>query len=354
MDWYAIPVGLLPVLLFLLALRMLDSFKLVTRADTVAAIGIGAAAALAALSLNSVLLSRAGLDPIPLRRYVAPALEETLKALYVFHLIRRARVGFTVDAAFHGFAIGTGFALVENVYYAWAEAGGGLALWLVRGLGTAVMHGSTTAIVAIVGKVLTDRRGRPALASLLPGLAVAVLLHSLFNHFVLDPLLSTAVLLGGMPVLLLAVFERSERATQEWLGTGMDDEVEVLESIVSGRVSETHIGAYLTTLRERFPGAVVGDMLCCLQIHLELAIRAKGILLARSAGIDLPVGDDVRANFEELHFLKRSIGPTGVLAISPLLHTSSRDLWQIYMLGSEARRKGRRAGRERERGPSIR
>ena len=113
---------------------------------------------------------------------------------------------------------------------------------------------------------------------------------------------------------------------------GIDAESELLELILSGEISGTRVGHYLDALKHRFPGTVVADMLCYLQIRLELSLRAKGMMLARGAGLDVPVDRNVRANFQELQFLEKSIGPTGKLAILPLLRTSSRDLWQIHMM----------------------
>jgi hypothetical protein len=74
-------------------------------------------------------------------------------------------------------------------------------------------------------------------------------------------------------------------------------------------------------------------MLCLLRIHLELSLRAKGILIARAAGVEVPLDEEVRANFEEMRYLERSIGKTGRLAILPLRRTSGRDLWQLHVLG---------------------
>ena len=202
----------------------------------------------------------------------------------------------------------------------------------MRGLGTAIMHGSTTAIVAILAKDLSDRHGSQALHWFLPGLLLAVGVHSFFNHLLLNPLLTTALLLLAMPLLLLGVFERSEQSTRQWLGSNLDSDVELLELILSERMADSRVGRYLESLRTRFPGPVVADMLCLLRIHLELSLSAKGILLARSAGIRIPADAPVRADFEELRFLERSIGPTGKLAILPFLRTSSRELWQLHML----------------------
>jgi hypothetical protein len=74
-------------------------------------------------------------------------------------------------------------------------------------------------------------------------------------------------------------------------------------------------------------------MLCLLRIHVELAMRAKGTLLMHGAGFRLAIDQEIKEKFDELKYLEKSIGKTGQLAIAPFLHTSSRDLWQLYMLG---------------------
>jgi hypothetical protein len=42
----------------------------------------------------------------------------------------------------------------------------------------------------------------------------------------------------------------------------------------------------------------------------------------------------VQAKFDELKYLEKSIGRTGRFAIMPVLRWSSRDLWQLHMLGA--------------------
>ena len=79
-------------------------------------------------------------------------------------------------------------------------------------------------------------------------------------------------------------------------------------------------------------GAVVGDMLCFLQLHLELSVGAKGIMLMQSAGLKLPPDPEIKAKLNELKYLEKSLGKTGLLAIKPLLRLSRRELWQLYML----------------------
>lgn len=327
-----VAVALLPVLLFLGLLVFLDSFKLVSVRSVLLAVLAGALAAAAGGQANGWLLGTAGIAPATLSRYVAPLVEETLKALWVVALLRRGRIGFLVDAAILGFAVGAGFALVENVEYLRALAESRLLLWLARGFGTAILHGATTAVFALLAKMLSDRHPERPLLAPVPGLLAATLAHSVYNHFLVSPLLAAGLLLVGLPLLVVFVFERSERATRDWLGTGLDSDLELVESIASGQALETRLGEYLRSLKARFTGEVVADMLCLLRIQSELAIRAKGLLLAREAGLEAPVGDDVRANLRELRYLERSIGRTGLLALKPVLRQSARDLWQVYFL----------------------
>jgi len=332
MEPLGLLLGLVPVLLFLGGLRLLDSFKLVSRRAVLLSIAAGAVASLLAFGLNALALRVGHVDPLVLRRYLAPAIEETLKGCIVLALVRSNRVGFAVDAGIHGFAVGTGFALVENLYYASVLGGFDPGVWIVRGLGTAMLHGSTTAVVGILAKDLSDRHRSRALRFLLPGLALAFVVHSLYNHLLLSPLLATALLIVAMPFFVIIVFERSERATHDWLGVGLDGDTERLEQILGGELRGTPIGDYLESLRTRFPGLVLADMLSLLRIHLELSLRAKGILIARAAGVDLPPDPRVRADLEELRHLEHAIGPTGRLAVQPLLGASERDLWQMSLL----------------------
>ena len=328
-------VALVPVLVFLAVLVLMDSFKLVPLRAVVRLILAGAAAAFVGARLHGWILDWGAVSPSSLSRYVAPVTEEILKALPIVYLFARKRIGFLVDAAILGFAVGAGFALVENVEYLRALGQGNVFLWIVRGFGTAVLHGGTTSILAIVAKGLDDRHPAAGVAVVLPGLAVAVAVHSLFNHFILPPVLTTLLLFVTLPVLLVAVFSRSEKGTREWLGAGFDSDVEMLQTTLGQDVAETRVGRYLLSLRSRFEGPVVADMMCLLRVHLELSIRAKGVLMAREAGLPIEIGEDVRANLNELRYLERSIGPTGRLALQPMLQTSSRHLWQIYMLESE-------------------
>jgi hypothetical protein len=128
------------------------------------------------------------------------------------------------------------------------------------------------------------------------------------------------------------VFRRSERATHEWVGAGLDLDVELLQLLSSEHFAATRFGTYLYELKERFGGPIVADMFCLLRVELELSVRAKALLLARQAGVEVPADDDLHASLAEWEDLRASIGPTGLLALMPLQVTTHRDDWHRFLL----------------------
>jgi hypothetical protein len=61
-------------------------------------------------------------------------------------------------------------------------------------------------------------------------------------------------------------------------------------------------------------------------------VRAKGLLLLRESGFEIPPDTETQEQMNELRFLERSIGRTGLMALHPFLHMRRKDLWQITML----------------------
>jgi protease PrsW len=153
-----------------------------------------------------------------------------------------------------------------------------------------------------------------------------------YNQFVLPPVVATLALLAALPPLVLLTFNQSERATREWMSAGLDLDVELLRLVLSKDFGQTRLGAYLQELRERFPGPIVADMFCLMRLELELSIRAKGLLMARDAGLDVPIGDEIVNGLAEIRYLQKSIGPTGMLALAPLQVSSNRDDWHKFLL----------------------
>ena len=150
-------VGLLPVLIFLAVLVFMDSYKLVRLRLVLWVILLGGICAGLSYLANGWLIQQLDMPVLGFSRYVAPLVEETIKGLVMVYLFRTSRIGFLVDAAILGFAVGAGFAFVENLYYLVQGIGTNPGVWIVRGFGTAIMHGGVTAIFGVLAQTITER-----------------------------------------------------------------------------------------------------------------------------------------------------------------------------------------------------
>ncbi|MGH8190892.1 MAG: PrsW family glutamic-type intramembrane protease [Rhodanobacteraceae bacterium] len=328
-----VPIGLLPVIVFLLVLVYLDSYQMVRMRMVLAMLAAGGVVVVVCYFLNGELMSLLDMGLTHYSRWVAPIVEETLKASVVVWLFARHRIGFLVDSVILGFAVGAGFSVVENFYYLYLVNDTTLTIWIVRGFGTAVMHGGVVAIFAAVSQTLAERSVDVRPIHYVPGLLIAISVHSIFNHFFVSPVWSTVAVLLVLPPVLLLVFRISEHRTHSWLEVDFDDDAHLMDMIDSGQFGKTPAGIFLASLRDKLDGVVVADMFCYLRVYTELALRAKGLLLARENGLDVEMDEDTRAKFAELHYLERSIGAAGRLTMRPFLQMTTKDLWQLYMLG---------------------
>jgi len=327
------PIVLLPVLLFLAGLVQLDGYRLVRMRMMLALMATGAVAAALSYLLNNLAFAQFHGSFVTYSRYVSPWIEESLKAALLVFLIRTRRVGLPVDAGIAGFAIGTGFAVIENLYYLAARPHTVLAVQVIRGFGTAIMHGGTAAILAMISNTLYERRPGGGLHLLLPGLCAAVALHTGYNYLLARPALATLATLLVLPFVIYLVFDHSERVLRDWIEADLESDVKLLEAISTGTFLDSPAGRYLQALRERFKGEQLADMLCYLRVHGELAVRAKGLLLLRETGMPEPSLDgETRGRLAELAQLERAIGNTGMLALRPLMMSTGKEIWQLTLL----------------------
>jgi len=74
-----------------------------------------------------------------------------------------------------------------------------------------------------------------------------------------------------------------------------------------------------------------------LRLRAELGIKAKGILLMREAGFQADPDPSLQAKLEEVNYLEKSIGKTGMRALKPFVDKSSQDLWQLNLLDGSQR-----------------
>src|SRR6266478_7659312 len=286
------PIALGPVVLFLVGLVQLDGYKLLRLRMVLAMVAAGGLAAGASYLVNNYAYAHFSGDFTAYSRYMSPWIEEFLKAVLLVFLMRTRRVGLPVDAGIAGFAIGTGFALIENLYYLASRPDTALAVQAIRGFGTAIMHGGTATVLAMISVTLYERQPNGGLHLMLPGYLAAVALHAGFNQLLMRPALATLATVLVLPFVIYLVFQHSERVLRDWLDTDLDSNVQLLELINSGTFLDSPLGRVLESLRDRFRGEDLADMLCLLRLHGELALRAKGVLLLRESGMEALALDD--------------------------------------------------------------
>jgi protease PrsW len=331
-----ITLSAVPVLAFLFALELIDTYKLLTLRRVLRSVAIGCGVALVCYGLNTAIYKSGLVAPSIWVRSGAPLVEEFAKALYVAWLLRSNRVGFMVDTAISGFAVGAGFAVLENLTYIPDLSASGLITSAIRGLGTAMMHGGTTAIFGIVSVNLSEIRASRSKLVFLPGLVIAVFIHELYNQPFSRPVTAAVVVLVTLPLIMSFIFWRSEKALEQWLGTKLDKDIDLLQMISSGTFSSSHAGSYLRSLEHTFTPQVLGDMLSYLQLSLELSARAKGDLLRREMGFPVDPDPQLPGELKELRWLESQIGRAGKLALAPLLGHSRRDVWELQHLAGKS------------------
>lgn len=326
-------VALLPVLAFLGLLLMFDSYKLLRPRLVLTVLAAGAAMTGLSWLASQVLLGRQGWSVATYSGWAAPLVEELLKGLVIAVLVRGHRIGFLVDAAILGFAVGSGFALVENLAYLRLLREAELSTWIVRGFGTAVMHGGATAMLAVIALAVLERRPQAGLAALLPGGLLAAGLHAAFNQLAEWPQLAMATMLMGVPALLALVFHVSERGLARWLQQGFDADAGLLAALRSGRFDELHAGHYIEQLQHTLSPTMAADAMRYLRLYTELSLRAKGQLMLQEHALPVPALDDAtKARLDELQRLEQRLGRSGLRALRPLLPMRRKQLWQLNLL----------------------
>ena len=333
-----------PVLIFLAVFDWLDAFKLVSRGEIVLLLIGGGVLAIISYAVNGRFIDAMPMGFSPFSRFISPPIEECLKCALIFLLFARNRIGFVIDAAIVGVAVGAGFSVAENLIYVWTFTHANLGVWVVRGFGTALMHAGTGALFATLGQHFTERytraeaeRHRFECLYFLPGLGLAILAHSIFNQFAAKPIIAMALAVFFVPLLLFLILMRSEHSAHKWLLTDYETHQHMLDDIREGRLAGSPQGRFVQALAEQFPPAVGSAMFRYIQVHTWLVTKAEEDLIDLDEGRREDLGESVRANLEELHVLEQRIGRTGLLALNRHMHFSRNELWEIHELEAHLR-----------------
>src|SRR5207237_4053893 len=105
-------VALVPVLVMLSVFVWLDAFALMSWKEVLVLLVLGAVGALAAYPISGRMLDILPIGFSLYSRFIAPSIEEAIKAVPIIILFWLNRIGYKLDAVISGFAIGAGFSVV--------------------------------------------------------------------------------------------------------------------------------------------------------------------------------------------------------------------------------------------------
>ncbi len=331
-------LALVPVLMMLAMFVWLDVFKLMTLWEMLGVLLLGGATGLLAYPVSGVFLDQLPLGYSTYSRFAAPWVEETIKALALVLLFALNRIGFKLDAVISGFAIGAGFSVVENIIYLTRFPDLEPTTWMVRGLGTAVMHGTTVAIVAAIAHEFAERETREAASGYrfnllwyVPGLVVAGLIHMGFNQFPDRPMLAMIATLAVAPLLIMGLFKFGAQEAQHWLSNESALHKAALAAWRSGGYPDDASGRRIAALVERSDpatGTAIRDY--CEQMT-ALVFAAETALHDQASDGD-KVEIDAQSTFERALAARRRMGRTTYAALKPLLPFSRNDYWEVSEL----------------------
>ena len=339
-------VALFPVVLYIFVVYTLDNFSLVGIRDLMLLVGAGLLAAAACFGLFRLT------DPFVSERvsdYLYPILEEAVKALPLWWLARRKKIAFFIDSVICGAAVGGGFSILENVLYLlMGNLGIGTALF--RGLEVALIHMGCSAIVAVAlmftVRLLERRHARlpvkkSDITMSLFLFFVAAILHILHNYLHPDPLLQFVVVFGSLGGLLVWVYQYDGDMIHRWLDRGLDKQVALMMDIQQGLLGETKTGQFLLSIKENFPAEVYFDIICYVQLYIELAGAAKSRFMTREAGLDEPLDEAARSRYREQYAefkdLEKALGKSARMTVAPVVKFYPADRKALDELLAECR-----------------
>ncbi len=159
--------------------------------------------------------------------FIAPVVEELLKAACLIVLVRGLYIRSAVDGAAYGFAIGIGFSIAENlIYITTASSDMALETALARVISTNLMHGFATGLVgATLGSNYYRNRHIVQVRTTI-ALIAAFMIHAVYNQIILHtegiPMVAIAIGFGlSAFAILLFVITLAMNAERDWIEAQM-------------------------------------------------------------------------------------------------------------------------------------
>ncbi|WP_028902435.1 PrsW family glutamic-type intramembrane protease [Prevotella sp. P6B4] len=339
--------AILPVVIYIFIVYKIDNFSLISVKNLFMQVLCGMVAALVCFGLfqltGSILSENQS-------EFFNPVWEEIVKALPLLWLATRKKIVFFIDSVICGAAVGGGFSILENLFYLLLGNEMGIGTVLFRGLEVALIHMGCSAIIAaglmLAVRIIERSHSRLSIKKSDIGMSIFLLLeapvlHVFHNTFLLNPFLQFIFVFGTMGGLLVWTYYYDVDMIHRWIDKGLDKQLALLDSIKSGQLDNTQTGIFLESIKEKFSPEDFFDIICYVQLHVELSVAAKSRVMIRESGLvkDLPLTKENKAlilsQYEEYKLLEQRLGKAARMTVAPIVKYYPADFKALEDLRTE-------------------
>ena len=330
--------ALLPVVIYIFVVYKIDHFSLISIKNLFLQVLCGMVAALVCFALFQFTGSIFSENQ---SEFFNPVLEEIVKAIPLLWLATRKKIVFFI------------FSILENIFYLLFGHEMGLGTVLFRGLEVALVHMGCSAIVAaglmLAVRIIERSRSRLGIKKSDIGMSVFLLmeapvLHVFHNAFHFMPLVQFIFVFGTLGGLLMWTYYYDVDMIHRWLDKGLDKQFALLDSIKSGQLDKTQTGIFLESIKKKFPPEDFFDIICYVQLHVELSVAAKSRVMVRESGLvkDLPLTEGnkelILSQYEEYKILEKKLGKLARMTIAPIVKYYPADYKALEALRAECKK----------------
>lgn len=280
--------------------------------------------------INSGLATRATVD-----RFIAPVHEEIFKGLFLLYLVRRSRLTYSVDGALYGFAIGIGFAILENFenllkFHSAANI-------VLRIFSTDLVHAFSSATIGIILGIILLETSRSRWLISTFGLSLAIGQHMLYNNVIyfidsmgyrIHPFFTFLPGLPGM-YFIYVVMQRGRKKAREWIKEklGMADRVTRGEVAAVDRLANPKDVWY--PVAKRFGSEKANQVEKLLYLQGRIGIKRKSLdSFQNNEKMRKAIEAEISEMQVEMEKIRRSIGIYVMLFVRGLFTEDMVSVWE--------------------------
>ena len=343
--------ALLPVVIYIIVVYQIDNFSLISVKRLLLLILCGMLTALACFALFQL---TGKIIPESQSDSVNPIIEEMVKGIPLLWLAARKKIVFFIDSVICGAAVGGGFSILENIFYLLLGDQMGIGTVLFRGLEVALVHMGCSALVAaglmLIVRMIEYSRSRSVvkksdIAMSVFLLSEAPVLHLFHNTFHFVPLVQFVFVIGTLGGLLVWTYFYDVEMIHSWIDTGLDKQLDLLASIKTGRLDDTPTGKFLESVKDAFPPKDYFDIICYVQLHVELSVASRSRVMLRESGLEdnLPLSDEMKeqiiSQYIEYKILEKRLGNAARMTIAPIVKYDPAEYKALEDLRAECKKK---------------